>query len=72
MNRVVAIGATHEMEGFALAGVQVIPAATKAAVTAAWTGLDHDVGLVILSPATAEQLGPDIASRSDLLTVVMP
>lgn len=49
MSTVVGIGATHEMEGFALAGVRVIPAASAAEVTAAWAELDADVGLVILS-----------------------
>jgi vacuolar-type H+-ATPase subunit F/Vma7 len=72
MNRIVGIGATHEIEGFALAGVNVIPASTDAEVTAAWAGLGRDVGLVVLSPAAARGLQDRHGSRQDLLTVVMP
>jgi vacuolar-type H+-ATPase subunit F/Vma7 len=72
MNQVVGIGATHKIEGFALAGVHVIPASTDAEVTAAWSGLDSGVGLVILSPAAARGLQDRLGSRQDLLTVVMP
>ncbi len=72
MNRIVAIGATHETEGFALAGVLVIAASTDAEVTAAWAGLDGDVGLVILSPAASRGLQDRLGSRQDLLTAVMP
>lgn len=72
MSTVVGIGATHEMEGFALAGVQVIPAATDDEVTTAWAGLGDDVGLVILSLAAASHLEGELASRQDVLTVVMP
>jgi vacuolar-type H+-ATPase subunit F/Vma7 len=72
MSTVVGIGATHEMEGFALAGVTVIPAALDAEVTAAWAGLDADVGLVILSADAGRQLRTVLDSRTDVLTVVMP
>lgn len=71
MNRIVGIGATHEIEGFALAGVNVIAASTDPELTAAWAGLDSDVGLVILSPAAARGLRDRLGSRQDLLTVVM-
>lgn len=71
MNRIVGIGAAHEIEGFALAGVHVSAASTDAAITAAWEELDSDVGLVVLSPAAAEVLGDQLGSRQDLLTVVM-
>ena len=72
MSAVIGIGATHEMEGFALAGVHVISAATDAEVDAAWTGLDDAVGLVILSPAAARHLEGKLDARADVLTVVMP
>ncbi len=66
------IGSTHEIEGFALAGVHVIAASTDAEVTAAWAGLDSNVGLVILSPAAARGLQDQLGARQDLLAVVMP
>ena len=56
MSGVVGIGQTHEIEGFALAGVRVISASTDAEITAAWAGLGRDVGLVILSPSAAKTL----------------
>lgn len=71
MSSVVGIGATHEMEGFALAGVRVIPAATDTEVAVAWSGLDDEVGLVILSPAAA-LVRATLADRPGVLTVVMP
>lgn len=72
MSRIVAIGATHDLEGFGLAGVKVVPAATDADVAEAWSLLDDEVGLVILSPAAAAALGPEVAVRTDVLTVVTP
>ena len=72
MSTVAAIGATHEMEGFVLAGVQLHPAETEPEVAAAWNELDADVGLVILSSAAAETLAEQLTARSDVLTVVMP
>ena len=72
MSAIVAIGATDEMEGFALAGVRVVPAAAEAEVTGAWKELADDVGLVILSPTAAEGLAGELDTRPDVLTVVMP
>ncbi|MFA9565085.1 MAG: V-type ATP synthase subunit F [Acidimicrobiales bacterium] len=72
MSTIIGIGATQEMEGFALAGVPVFTAATDAEVAAAWTGLGDDVGLVILSPAAARQLRHELDSRQDVLALVMP
>ncbi len=72
MNTIVAIGATHGLEGFALAGVKVIAAGTDTDVAHAWALLDDDVGLVILSPEAADALGAALTERHDMLTVVMP
>jgi vacuolar-type H+-ATPase subunit F/Vma7 len=72
MSTIVGIGATQELEGFALAGVRVISATTGAEVATAWSGLDSDVGLVILSPAAAQVLHARKPDRPDVLVVVMP
>lgn len=69
---VAAIGATHELEGFALVGATVIAAATPSQATEAWRTLDENVGLVILSPAAAEMLDSFLSERPHTLTVVMP
>ena len=72
MSRIVGVGESHEIEGFALAGVDVIVASTDAEVSAAWAGLESDVGLVIFSATAARRLQDRLRSRQDLLTVVMP
>jgi vacuolar-type H+-ATPase subunit F/Vma7 len=72
MSTVAAIGETHELEGFALAGVAVIAAATRTQVIDAWQNLDPGVSLVILSPAAGETLDQMLADRPDTLTVAMP
>lgn len=72
MTRVVAIGATHEIEGFALAGVRVMTADARTDVMAAWSRLDDTVGLVILSPDAADVLRSRLTERPDVLTSVMP
>ncbi len=72
MSTVAAIGDTHELEGFALVGVDVQIADSVAASAAAWSSLGSDVGLVILSPRAARDLETELDNRPDVLTVVMP
>jgi vacuolar-type H+-ATPase subunit F/Vma7 len=72
MANIVALGGTHEIEGFALAGVNVVPTHTDAEARRAWEALGDDVGLVILSAAAADALSTAFIERPDLLTVVMP
>lgn len=72
MATVVALGETHELVGFALAGARVVHAADAAALVAAWAALDADVGLAILSPLAATALDAVLDDRPDVLTVVMP
>ncbi len=72
MSSVVAIGESDELEGFALVGVTVQITETPETIDAAWSELDSDVGLVILSPAAAEALRSRLVERPDVLTVVMP
>ncbi len=72
MNTIVAIGATHEIEGFALAGVDVAIATTDDELTRAWRELDENVGLVILTSCAADRLEFLLDERPDVLTAVMP
>lgn len=69
---VATIGATHELEGFALVGASVHPAATAEEALAAWRDLDEGVALVILSRDAATTLAPALAERPQTLTVTMP
>ncbi len=72
MSEVAAIGAVTEVGGFALAGARVLPADTAGQVRAAWETLPEAVGVVILTAAAADALGPDRVARAVPLTVVMP
>jgi len=72
MTSVVAIGETHELEGFAPAGVTVIATADDEDVERAWRELEPDVGLVILSVNAALVLDSELDDRPDVLTAVMP
>jgi vacuolar-type H+-ATPase subunit F/Vma7 len=56
MSRVVAIGAPLELLGWTLAGVALIEASNPEQVRLAWSGLDADVGLAVLTPAAREAL----------------
>jgi len=72
MSTIVALGETHELQGFALAGVTVVAVTAEAELSAAWQQLGPDVALVILSPLAARVLESDLAKRPDVLTAVMP
>jgi vacuolar-type H+-ATPase subunit F/Vma7 len=70
MSRLAVIGEPARVQGFALAGAEVCPAAEPDAVRAAWAGLATDVAVVVLTPAAADALtGTPVGDR---LTVVMP
>jgi vacuolar-type H+-ATPase subunit F/Vma7 len=72
MNRVLALGDAHELEGFALVGATVVPARTPDEVRAAWTELGHEVSLLVVTEAAASALAEELARRDDLLTAVLP
>lgn len=70
MSRVVGIGGAP-LDGYALAGVEVIEAGDEAAVREAWAGLDGEVGLVLLTPRAHAVLGPALAD-AELPWAVLP
>jgi vacuolar-type H+-ATPase subunit F/Vma7 len=72
MGAVVAIGETHEVQGFALAGVSVIVATTDTEISEAWRHLAPETALAILTARAAAALEPRLTERPDVLTVVMP
>ncbi|RLE20889.1 MAG: hypothetical protein DRJ50_10030 [Actinobacteria bacterium] len=72
MSTVVALGSSHELEGFALAGVTVIEAKTDTELIDAWRCLDSDVGLVIFSAPAELALQQFLDERPDVLTAAMP
>ncbi|MDH6447701.1 MULTISPECIES: V-type ATP synthase subunit F [unclassified Streptomyces] len=72
MARVAAIGERQRVIGLAAVGVAVFPAPDPAAARAAWDALPTGVGLVILTPAAADALGPNAPAVEERLVVVMP
>jgi vacuolar-type H+-ATPase subunit F/Vma7 len=72
MSTIVALGEDDRLAGFALAGAEVIEAATEAEIRRAWDDLDPDVGFVIMSARASQVLEPLLGDRSDVLTAVLP
>ncbi len=71
MSVVVAIGERELLEGYALAGVEVIDAGDGRAIRRAWDELQTDVGLVLLSSASHAALAERLSEKA-LLWVVLP
>jgi vacuolar-type H+-ATPase subunit F/Vma7 len=72
MARVAVIGELTRVQGFALAGAVVVAAEGPEAVRAAWSSLDEEVAVVVLTSAAAAALGEGLEPRHWPLTVVMP
>ncbi|TCC21603.1 V-type ATP synthase subunit F [Kribbella sindirgiensis] len=70
MTKVAVLGEPIRTAGYGLAGITLLAATTAEEVRRQWRELPADVGIVLLTPAAAEALGPlDI---SQVLTVVLP
>ncbi len=67
-----AIGDPRRVGGFALAGVEVLPADGADAAAEALAALAPDVGLLILTPAAYEGVAEELAERPDLIWAVLP
>lgn len=72
MGSVIALGESHELDGFALVGADVVHVDDPTLVRTAWAELDDDVGLVVLTGAAAEALGDLLDERPEVLKAVMP
>jgi vacuolar-type H+-ATPase subunit F/Vma7 len=74
MARAAVIGEAVRTAGFALAGAVVTTAETPEETLTAWRALPGGVAVLILTPRAAAWLGgsPSLASRRDVLVVVMP
>jgi vacuolar-type H+-ATPase subunit F/Vma7 len=69
MSRIAVLGEAPRVDGWALAGAVVVPAAGAEAVRHAWDALAGDVEVVIVTPDAYRVLGDRTASR---LVVVLP
>jgi vacuolar-type H+-ATPase subunit F/Vma7 len=72
MSRIAAIGESAAIDGFGLAGVELLPAEDAAAARRAWTALAPGVGLLLLTPAAEAALDRELAEAPELLRVVIP
>lgn len=70
MSGVVAIGEEKLLLGYALVGVDVVPAEGADSARAAWDALPSDTGLVLLTPAARSALGPRVGERAVLIAVL--
>jgi hypothetical protein len=71
MGTVAVLGEPGRIEGYALAGAVVVPAAGADAVRRAWAALASDTALVVLTSAAAGFLTAELED-STVLTAVMP
>jgi vacuolar-type H+-ATPase subunit F/Vma7 len=60
VDTVAVIGEEAVVRGFGLAGALVLPADDPAGTRAAWAALPATVAVVILTPAAAAVLDPDV------------
>ncbi|MGH7618713.1 MAG: hypothetical protein ACREPM_15945 [Gemmatimonadaceae bacterium] len=72
MSSLVALGERAQVDVFALAGVPAIVADTAADARAAWTALESDVAVVILSAAAHEAIADLLPSRPDVIWTTIP
>ena len=72
MSRAVAIGDERRLGGYALAGVEVVPATGAGDAAAAWEALADDVALVVLDPQAYPALAPRLAERPMVVWAVLP
>ena len=72
MSGVVAIGERELVDGYGLAGVQVLAAADAASVRRAYAEVESDAGLLILTPAAEAALAVRLAEEPALVWVVIP
>ena len=72
MTTVAVLGEPVRTSGYGLAGAQLLTATTPDDVRRCWHDLPVDVGVVLLTPAAADALGPEVLESTAVLTVVLP
>lgn len=71
MSRVVALGESARVAGYALAGVNVLETDAAGALDA-WARLPEDTGLLLLTDDAANSLAGELARAGRLLWAVIP
>ncbi|MEZ5230695.1 MAG: hypothetical protein R2710_29705 [Acidimicrobiales bacterium] len=72
MSTVVALGESHELDGYALAGARVVRSHSATQLVEAFEALEEEVGLVLLTRWSADILRDQLSERPRLLQVVLP
>jgi vacuolar-type H+-ATPase subunit F/Vma7 len=72
VSAIVALGERSLVEGFALAGVRVVPAEDRAEVRAVWEGLGPDVAVVLLTARARNFLADLLPQREGAIWTVIP
>ena len=70
--RIAVLGATDQVEGFALAGALVLAADATEDLDRAWDELPDDVGVLVMTPPAWDRLHGRFDERPQLLTTVSP
>jgi len=72
MTTVAVLGEPVRTSGYGLVGAQLLIATTPDEVRRCWQELSAEVGVVLLTPAAAAALGPQVLESTAVLTVVLP
>jgi hypothetical protein len=72
MTQVVVLGEPIRTARYGLAGARLLMATTADEVRRQWSELSADVGVVLLTAAAADALGPERLDAAAPLTVVLP
>jgi vacuolar-type H+-ATPase subunit F/Vma7 len=72
MSSVAVIGPDRVVEGFALAGVEVLPASTPEEARTAFEGLGADTAVLFLTEEAAQALVALLPSRRDVIWTTLP
>jgi vacuolar-type H+-ATPase subunit F/Vma7 len=72
MSRAAAIGDERRLGGYALAGVEVLPATTAVEAQVALAGLDDETALVLLTPEAHDAVAAELAERRGCVWAVLP
>jgi vacuolar-type H+-ATPase subunit F/Vma7 len=72
VSRVVSLGEKRALEGFTLAGVELIPAETPEEARAGFSRLDPGVAVVILTRASRDAVADLLEERQEVIWTVLP
>ncbi|HUC55911.1 MAG TPA: hypothetical protein VMA95_00810 [Streptosporangiaceae bacterium] len=72
MARAAVIGEPLRVSGYGLAGAWLCPAPDQQEAVRGWLSLPADIAVVILTRQAAGWLSDELASRPDLLPVILP